>query len=152
MPKYRLQLETVLDVREARREQARSALAEAFRAAEVLGQNRFALAEEQSQLHELRRSAAAGPVFDVNRMVEAQQYDLVLRARQQDLARQESLLAIETERRRLALVEAERDVKALELLNDRHRRAFHRQTERAAAKLTDEAAAGRWLRARGKRS
>jgi flagellar protein FliJ len=152
MPNYRFRLETVQKIRGARREQSRAALADAFRAGDLLAERSAELAAEHRELQELRRAAAASPSFDVNRLIEAQQYDLVLRARQQDLARQESLLAIETERRRLALVEAERDVRALELLDERHRRAHRRHADRLQTKQLDEVAAGRWLRAQGHRS
>ena len=89
----------------------------------------------------MQRAAATGRHFDINVLVEAQQYDLVLRAQQQELARQQSLLAIETERRRLAAVEAEREVRVLELLDERHRREHQRDEARLEAKQLDEVAA-----------
>lgn len=141
MPRYKFRLEAVERVRAARRDQSSGALADAFRAEQVLAENRAALATEQAQLRELQRAAAVERYLDVNRLLEAQQYELVLRARQQELARQEALLSIETERRRLALVEAEREVRVLELLDERHRRAHRRRQERLDTKQLDEVAA-----------
>src|SRR6476660_9940226 len=103
MSRYEFRLKTVEKVRSARRDQSRAALADAFRAEQSLAESRAALAAEQAELRELRRAASTERVLNVNRLVEAQQYELVLRSRQQELARQEALLTIETERRRLAL-------------------------------------------------
>jgi flagellar export protein FliJ len=140
MSRYKFRLEAVLKVRGARRDQSRASLSEAFRAEQVLAENRAAVDQEQATLRDIQRAAATEPYLDVNRLLEAQQYDLVLRARQKELAQQEALLAIETERRRLALVEAERDVRVMELLNERHRRAHQRRGLLLETKQLDEVA------------
>ena len=113
--RYKFRLETLRKVREARRDQARVALAEAFRAEQVLIDRRAELAAEGIALREVQRSAAAGRYLDVNRLLEAQRYELLLAARGQELAKQTALVAAEIEHRRQALVEADRDVRVLEL-------------------------------------
>jgi flagellar export protein FliJ len=148
MAKYRFRLDTLLKLREARRDQQRAALAEAFRAEQVLAENRRALADEQAELRMVQRSAAAERHLDVNRLLEALRYDLVLRANEQELVRQEKLLAVETERRRLALVEADRAVRTLELLDERHRRQHTQRQQRLENKWLDEVASVRQARQR----
>ena len=140
MSKYKFRLATLQRIREARRNQERAALAEAFRAEQILAEHREALAAEQSALRDLQRDAASSTHVNVNRLLEAQRYDLVLRAREQELVRQKDLLAVETERRRLAVVEADREVRVLELLDERHRRQHQRGEERKETKRLDEAA------------
>ena len=127
-------------MREARRNERRSALAEAFRAEQILAANRAELACQEAELRELQRSAAAGRYLDVNRLLEAQRYELLLKARGQELAKQHALLDAEIERRRQELVEADRDVRVLELLDKRHRREHERQAARIEIKQFDEAA------------
>jgi len=144
MAKYNFRLKTLQKVREAHRDQQRASLAEAFRAEQVLAENRAELAAEQQSLRELQRSAAAGQYLDVNRLLESQRYDLLLKAQSQELAKQATLLAAETERRRQILVEADRDVRVLELLDERHRRAHDRNEQRAETKQLDETATTRW--------
>jgi flagellar export protein FliJ len=146
MSKYKFRLATLQKLREARRTQERAALADAFRAEEILAGHRFALAEEQKALRRLQRSVAEGRYLDVNRMLEAQRYELVLSARAQELARQKELLAVETERRRQAVVQAERDVRVLELLDERHRRKHRIHQQRMETKQLDEAALARHAR------
>src|SRR6478609_1607747 len=131
MAKYKFRLNTLQKVREAHRDQQRASLAEAFRAEQVLADNRAQLAAEENEMRELRRSATDGRYLDVNRVVEAQRYELLLKAQSQELAKQAILLGAETERRRQLLVEADRDVRALELLDDRHRAAHQRDAQRA---------------------
>jgi flagellar protein FliJ len=146
MAKYEFRLNTLRKVREARRTQQRTALAEAFRAEQILAANRDELATEEAGLLDLRRLATAGRYLDVNRVLEAQRYELLLRIRGQELARQALLLAAETERRRQALVEADRSVRVLELLDERHRAEHNRRMRRVETKQLDEAAVNRWRR------
>ena len=144
MAKYKFRLETLHRVREARRDEQRAALADAFRAEQVLAESRAELAAEAASLNELRRSASAGRYLDVNRMLEAQRYDLLLKARSQELAKQAVLLAAETERRRQVLVESDREVRVLELLDERHRQEFKQEQQRLETKQLDEVATNRW--------
>jgi flagellar FliJ protein len=131
-------------VREAHRDQQRASLAEAFRAEQMLAESRAELAVEEQTMRELQREAAAGRYLDVNRLLEAQRYDLLLKAQAQQMAKQAALLEAETERRRQVLVEADRDVRALELLDERHRRVHVRQQQQNETKRVDEAATNRW--------
>src|SRR5687767_6456533 len=119
MARYKFRLATLQKVREARRDRDRAALAEAFRAEQVLADRKAALSAEAVELQTLQRSAVASPVLDVNRLLEAQRYELVLKARSADLAQQQTMLALETERRRQQLIEADRDVRVLERLDQR---------------------------------
>ncbi len=152
MTKYKFRLQAVENVRAARRDQARAALAEAFHAERVLVENQAGLAAEQAGLLTLQRAVASEQHPDLGRLTEAQQYGLVLRSRQQELTKQQALLEVEVERRRRALVEAERDVRALELLDKRQRMAHAREERRAESKQYDEVAAGmRWRSTRSDR-
>jgi flagellar FliJ protein len=149
MPKYKFRLETLQKIREAHRDQQRASLAEAFRAEQVLAENRAQLVAEERELRELQRSATDAKYLDVNRLLEAQRYELLLKAQSQELAKQAILLAAETERRRQTLVEADREVRVLELLDERHRSAYIRDEQRAETKRLDDVATVRWRLGRG---
>jgi flagellar FliJ protein len=143
MAKYKFRLATLQKVRDARRTLQRRALAEAFRAEQVLSESRVALTAEETELRAMQRSASEGKYLDVNRLLEAQRYEMLLKARGQELAKQATLLAAETERRRQLLVEADRDVRVLELLDERHREEHNRRRQRMEVKQLDEAAQNR---------
>jgi flagellar FliJ protein len=144
MAKYKFRLETLQKVREANRDTQRASLAEAFRAEQVLAESRAQLVTEERELRELQRSATGGKYLDVNRLLEAQRYELLLKAQSQELAKQAILLAAETERRRQTLVEADREVRVLELLDEKHRQTHTRNAQRAETKRLDDVATVRW--------
>jgi flagellar export protein FliJ len=140
MSKYRFRLETLEKLRSARRDELRAALADGFRAEQILSEQRAAVQAESTALRESRRAAVAAQQLDVNQLIEVGRYETVLDAQQRVLAEQASRLAIEVERRRLAVVEADRAVRVLEKLDER-RRAEHRQEEaRRETKELDEIA------------
>jgi flagellar protein FliJ len=149
MAKYKFRLNTLQKVREAHRDQQRASLAEAFHAEQVLAENRAQLVAEERELRELQRSANEGQYLDVNRLLEAQRYELLLKAQGQELAKQAVLLAAETERRRQTLVEADREVRVLEKLDERHHRAHVRDEQRVETKRLDDVATVRWRLGRG---
>ncbi len=140
MAKYKFRLKTLQRLRETRRDQQRAYLAEAFRAEQLLAEQRMELAEELTTVRELQRSASAGRYLDVNRLLEAQRYDLLLKSRSQELEKQSTLLAAEIERRRQLLVEADRDVRLMEKLDERQHREFAREMQRRETRQLDEAA------------
>ncbi|HEY4235037.1 MAG TPA: hypothetical protein VGM76_16510 [Lacipirellulaceae bacterium] len=140
MSKYQFRLETLRRLRIVHRDQQRSALADAYRAEQILAERRAELAEEQAQLRNMQRAAISGLYADVNQLVEAQRYETILIANQQRLADQTRRLADEVERRRLLLVEADRAVRVLDLLDERHRQEFRRQAQRLEVKRLDEVA------------
>ena len=140
MAKYKFRLETLEKLRLARRNQQRVAMAEAFRAEQVLDARRAEIQNEQSALRAMQRSATAEPYLNVARLLDVQRYELVLKTRETELANQAAMLSAEIERRRLALVEADREVRVLELLDERGRRAHRRESARLETRLLDEVA------------
>jgi flagellar protein FliJ len=140
MPKYQFRLEALRRLRIVHRNQQRSALADAFRAEQVLGERRAELDLEQTQLRSVQRAAIEGSRLNINQLVEAQRYQTILIARDQQLTEQGRQLAEEIERRRLNLVEADRAVRVLELLDEKHQREHRRQAERQETKRLDEVA------------
>ena len=140
MSKYQFRLETLRRLRVVHRDQQRSALADAFRAEQVLVERRAELVREQAELRGIQLAAIGSPHLNVNQLVEAQRYQTILVVQEQQLADQERRLAEEIERRRLVLVEADRAVRVLDLLDEKHRREHRRQAERQETKRLDEVA------------
>src|SRR5438045_600665 len=103
MSKYQFRLETLRRLRVAHRDQQRSALADAYRADQILAERRFELEEEQLRLRGMQRAAISLPYADVNQLVETQRYELILIANEQHLTAQSQQLGEEIERRRQAL-------------------------------------------------
>ena len=129
-------LQTVARLREERRDAARARLADALRAADVLEQRRADLAERFEQLLQQRRSASE--TSDTAWLLNAGRYELVLRADEKTLAENRKTIEQEIERRRVALAEADRDVRALELLKQRHEQRQRAEARRVEGRRLDE--------------
>src|SRR3989304_7872722 len=114
MSKYRFRLETLEKLRIAHRDQHRAAPADGYRAEQILADQRSALADEAAALRATQRAALASPYMNVNQLVEAQRYEMVLHAQGHLLKEQAGRLAGEGERRRPAVVEADPAVRVPE--------------------------------------
>jgi len=140
MAKFKFRLTTLLKMRKAARDERRAALAQAYEAEAVLHQREQDLNDQVGQLREQYHQAALPGALKVDRLVESQRYELVLRG-QQNLSRQQlQQLNEEIDRRRAALVEADREVRVLEKLRSNQQQAHAQQEFRQEVKQLDEVA------------
>jgi flagellar FliJ protein len=139
MPKFKFRLATLERLREAARDQRRAQLAEAQRIADDIQRQIDDLATQLEDLKE-QQLAAPGPV-DIDRLMTAHRYEMVLRVEQQQAHAQRATVEAEVERRRSALVEADREVRTLEKLREKQRDRFRIEQELASQKQMDEVAA-----------
>jgi len=142
MSKFRFRLATLRKLREIRRDELRTKLAEASRATQMLDEQIMAVGSELTNLLNEQRAAIAGSA-DVNVLLETQRYQAILRAQQSTMRDQAGILEAEVERRRLAVVEADKEVRLLEKLNERQRNEHQKQLQRAEVKELDEIASSR---------
>jgi flagellar FliJ protein len=140
MARFTFRLEPLLKLRQSRRDECRAALAEAYRVDEVLRKQFDGLERELAALREYCRQKSTPGGVDIDRLVEAQRYELVTRAQQQSIAQQRETVAAEIERRRQALMEADREVRVLEKLRERQAEQHRREEELREAKRLDEVA------------
>ena len=138
MVHFKFRLATLLRLREAARDQRRVELAEAYRVDEVLRQRLELVRDELDRLRELCRRAAAPGHLDVARLVESQRYELTLKSQQRELQRQLEAVGAEIQRRRLALVEASREVRVLENLREKQAVRHRQEENRQEIKRLDE--------------
>jgi flagellar FliJ protein len=132
---------TLLRIREATRDEQRNRLAEALRAEEVLRQRLDELASELRDLNGQYRHAKQTGTLDVDRLIDAQRYELVLLAQEQVLRQQARTLAQEVDRRRQALMAADQEVRVLEKLRETQAERHRADDERREGKQLDEVAA-----------
>lgn len=140
MAKYRFRLNTLRKLRAAQRDELRRKLAEAQQAVAMLQEQQLAVEEEIVALHPAQRITTQGTTTDVNRLLETHRYQAVLRAQQNVLQHQAQLLAEEVERRRERVIEADRQVRVLDKLDERKLREHKQATMRAEVKELDEIA------------
>jgi len=141
MAKFKFRLATLLNLRESARDERRGQLAQAYRAEEIVEQERNRLARELSELEKHSRQASAPGPLDVDRLLGVRRYEVLLRFQQREAAQQHEMLQAEIERRREALVEANRQVRVLEELRRKQLERHRREEIRQEIKRLDEAAA-----------
>lgn len=140
MAKFHFRLATLLRLREDTRDERRVELAEVQRVDAELQARQTRVHAEQRQLQsECRKAAAPGPI-DLARLTETEAYSATLREQEADVQRKRTTLAVEIERRRGALLEADRDVQTLEKLRENQSDAYRQENDRREGKRLDEAA------------
>ena len=140
MSAFRFRLDTLLRLRIAERDERRADLAKALRAEELLHEQQRQIESEQAEVLAARRQRSAPGEANVDFLLENSRYLLVLRSRRQQLSQQIAQVAAEVERRRQAVVEADRQVRVLEKLRERQLQAYRQVQLREEIKQLDEAA------------
>ena len=139
MARFEFRLKALLLVCEATRTERRAELAAVLAIESGLQAQRVAL-EEKLQ-GQLRQSHASMGLVDVSRLRAAAQYAASLRRAIADVSNQLRQSALEIERRRQLVVEADREVRMLVNLRERHYQNFREQEAATERKHLDEAAA-----------
>lgn len=121
MSRYRFSLETIRRLRQAHRDAQRDRLGEALHAANILETHVSATLTELEQLREVQREGMRGESPDVNRLLDAQRYELLLQNQLQTIRKQQETIAQEVDRRRRSLAEAEQQVRVLDKLDERRK-------------------------------
>ncbi len=140
MGRFRFRLATVLKLREAARDERRGQLAEAYLAEKKLRERRELVEEELADLKRASGQAASGEV-DVDSLLAANRFEAILRAEIQVIRHHENTLAAEIEKRRQALMAADRDVRVLEKLEQTQHYRHRQQEAGVLMKQLDEVAA-----------
>jgi flagellar FliJ protein len=144
MARFNFRLQTLRRLREIHRDEQRGRLATAFEAERILAEQRNAVTAETAALVESQRTLMRQGALDVNQLLTAQRYQMALEAQSRTLADQAARLAEEVERRRQSLVEADREVRVLDKLEERKRQQHREASQRAETKVLDEVASTRW--------
>src|SRR5271156_3387364 len=112
MTSYRFRLTPLLRLRESTRDERRARLAEALAAEAKLQARRDELAAE-IQASEQTQRASLGHV-DIDRLMARHRYEVVLKAEAHTIREQHAVVEAEIEKRREALVAADREVRIIE--------------------------------------
>ena len=139
--RFQFRLQTLLRLREAARDERREQLAEVMRIDDALRKQLTELEGLQSEARALQR-LGVGRV-DVDRLLEAQRYEAVVALEILHVERQRAAVAEEMNKRREALVEADREFKVLEKLREKRLQEHGAELRAQEMKVLDEAACRR---------
>jgi flagellar protein FliJ len=143
MARFTFRLATLLRLRESERDQRRAELAQAYHADDILRQQDEDLERERIGLLAISREAAGPGTVDIDRLIQTQRYELLLKTHQQQLRRQREAVAAEIGRRRETLVRANREVRILENLREKQAQRHREEEGRRETKRLDEVATQR---------
>lgn len=146
MPKFTFRLATLLRLRELARDERRSQLAQAYRAKDVLDEQQRQIEDHLAALREKTRRVCLPGEINVDRLMEARRFETVLLAQKYDIGKKQEMLGAEIERRRQAVVEANREVQVLENLRARQVERYRAEENRREIKQLDEIAQQRAVR------
>jgi flagellar export protein FliJ len=141
MAQFRYRLATLLRLREATRDEKRTQLADAQRAARILEDQISEIDAEFSDSRQQSQDATRPGSINVDHLIHVHRYERVLQAQRAAIVSQLKLVTAEIDKRRLALVEADRQVQVLEKLRDRQQAEFAHAENQRDQKLMDEIAA-----------
>jgi len=143
---FHFRLETLLRLRIAERDQRRADLAKAQRALEMLRAEERGVEEQQAAAAQNARRLKLPGAADVDALLQTHRFELALATQRRTLVTQIAQVQAEGERRRQALVEADRQVRVLEKLRERQALAHRRESDRLEVKQFDELAAQNFVR------
>jgi flagellar FliJ protein len=140
MAKFKFRMATLLKMRIAARDERQAELAEAYRADDILNARLEEIRGEcASLLDECRKVAGPGTV-NIDRLLEAQRYEVLLRMYEKQTLEQKRRVGMEIDRRREVLLAANREVRVLEKLRERQLERYRDEENRRDIKRLDEIA------------
>ena len=139
MARFMFRLAGVLKLREAVRDERRAFLAEAERLVASLAARLTEIEQERIGLRHERKQPADPARVDIERLLRIHRYDETLQGEQHRVAARLETARADAERRRQGLIEAERDMRALERLHDNQRRCHDDATARREQRELDDA-------------
>ncbi len=137
MAQYRFRLQSILTLRERDRDKAAQSLQQAQLARQKLLDQIDELHRDIEEQNQLRGASNLGQV-DVQRVLDAQRYQLTLIESIRGIQVNIGLIDQEIERRRAKLVVAEQGVKALEKLSENQRQAWNEEQATRSQSRLDE--------------
>lgn len=140
MTKYAFRMQSVLDLRIVHRDQQRSELVDAVGTLRALEVRRAELIAELQELQGHPQTDHSDCLLDLQRLVEFQRFEQVLRNQLEELRQQETSCRNEIQRRQATLEQADREVKVLQQVDQRHRHEHRQEQQRREVRQLDEIA------------
>lgn len=140
MATFKFRLATLLRMREAWRDERRAHLADAQRAEQLIVDRIAAIDEEIAAARRQYVDAARARTVNVDLLTDMARYEMILKAQRQSADQQRQAVTAEVQKRRAALVAADRDVHVLEKLRESQKQRFDEEEALKEFKRLDELA------------
>ncbi|HEX3998325.1 MAG TPA: flagellar export protein FliJ [Pirellulales bacterium] len=140
MANFQFRLATLLRLREAWRDERRAHLADAQRAEQLILERIATIDDELTAGRRQYVDAARARSVDVDLLTDLARYEMILKAQRQSADQQRQAVVAEMQKRRAALVAADRDVRVLEKLRDSQQQRHDEEEALKEFKRLDELA------------
>ena len=141
---FKFRLEPLIKIRDNVLKECQAELAKAYNARRILEE---ALQEVERQLAEgiaaARKLAQAGQTVNVEYLLGLRRQEMFLRANQDDLMQKMQVVDDEIERRRAAVVAANKELKIVEKLKEKRHEKYLEEEGKSETKIMDEIAGNR---------
>lgn len=137
---FRFRLDKLLKLRERTRQARELALGQAQQAVRILDEQLAQVVDAKAANRDAARQSLKPGALEVDRLLDAHRYELLLSAQERQIEQQKQRIQEEVERRRQALLEADRQVKVLEKLREKQHAAFVQEELRRETNELDELA------------
>jgi len=145
MPGFKFRLKAVATLREQTRDRVAESVAEVQEAQRIVVEQIAQLQREIEDALRQRQQASIG-IVRIDRLLMVQRHQLMLESQREQAMQQLRLLNEEYERRRALLVEAEKEVKAMEKLKETQKARWDEEQLAAEQKQIDEWASTQYMR------
>jgi flagellar protein FliJ len=145
MAGFKFRLKAVATLREQTRDRIAEAVAEVQEAQRIVTEQIAQLQREIDEALKQRQLASIG-IVRIDRLLMVQRHQLMLEAQREQAMQQLRLLNEEYERRRALLVEAEKEVKAMDKLKETQKARWDEEQLAAEQKQIDEWASTQYMR------
>ena len=145
MKPFKPVLQSVAQLRESAFNQARQRLAEATQAEGILGEQRSEVEAELVEMMLDRRERVHRPGGDPTALLASQRYEAALRTKLLSINEDTKKVLEEIARRQQIVAAARREVRVIELLNERAKERHKREQEKQEQRAMDEIASQRFM-------
>ncbi len=143
MKRFQPRFAIISRIRENERDAKRQSLADAYRAESILQEQKKELLEQITEVLNIRREVTHAKKLQPSILMTSQRYEHDLRAQVQRIDEDITAVRKEIDKRQEELILAEKEVRTLEVLNERLRAEHRIAEQREEQKLLDEVASRR---------
>ncbi len=140
MAGFTFRLEPILKLRMTARDRCRESLAAAYHAEQIIQQQLEAVRQTIRQSERMRRRLSNPGHINVDRLLDTHRYEMTLESQVTEMERKRSQVQAEIQRRREALVEADREVRLMEKLRAKKQFAYRQREAKTEIRELDEVA------------
>ncbi|MDR0521464.1 MAG: flagellar export protein FliJ [Planctomycetaceae bacterium] len=141
---FKFRLEPLITIRENVRKERQAELVKAYEARQKIENEQQGIEQAITEnIEEARNQMLPGKAVNIEHLLYFRRHEMFLRAKQNELAKMAQMIDEEIERRRLAVIEADKECKSTEKLKESQFKKYTEEERKTENKQMDEIAGSR---------